>query len=596
MKHSKFLRTTIAIAMMLIGWLPSLAHDFEVDGIFYNKTSDNTVAVTYKGSYSSTYVGEYVGDVVIPSSVNYEGITYSVTSIGESAFSGCLSLTSIQITNSVTSIGSNAFWGCSKLTSVVIPNSVTSIGDETFGHCDNLTSIQIPNSVTSVGDGAFYYCKNLTSIVVDSGNTIYDSRNGCNAIIETASNTLIAGCKNTIIPNSVTSIGEKAFYFCFSLTIIEIPNSVTSIGDLAFWYCSSLTSIKIPNSVTTIGKNAFSSCKSLTSIVVDAGNTKYDSRNDCNAIIETASNTLILGCKNSKIPNSVTSIGEKAFYYCSSLTSIEIPNSVKGIGSMAFYDCENLISIEIPNSVTFISNYAFTGCDNLTKITCLATTPPRIGSGTFTNYSADLYVPAGCKESYEAAEYWNKYTNIIELEPELEEGATFEYEGLTYKVVVKGEELAVIASKSGKYSGVVVIPSSVNYNGATYSVTSIGNGAFFYCYSLTTVVIPNSVTSIGEQVFYGCESLTNVKIPNSVTSIGIQAFYGCSNLTSIEIPNSVTSIGNSAFNGCSKLASIEIPNSVTSIGDSAFKNCYGLTSIVIGNSVTNIGIEAFGSC
>ncbi len=596
MKGLKFHRAIVAIAMMLIGWLPSLAHDFEVDGIFYNKTSDNTVAVTYKGSYSSTYVGEYVGDVVIPSSVNYEGITYSVTSIGESAFSGCLSLTSIQIPNSVTSIGSNAFWGCSKLTSVVIPNSVTSIGDETFGHCDNLTSIQIPNSVTSVGDGAFYYCKNLTSIVVDSGNTIYDSRNGCNAIIETASNTLIAGCKNTIIPNSVTSIGEKAFYFCFSLTIIEIPNSVTSIGDLAFYGCSSLTSIKIPNSVTSIGKNAFSSCKSLTSIVVDAGNTKYDSRNDCNAIIETASNTLILGCKNSKIPNSVTSIGEKAFYYCSSLTSIEIPNSVKGIGSMAFYDCENLISIEIPNSVTFISNYAFTGCDNLTKITCLATTPPRIGSGTFTNYSADLYVPAGCKESYEAAEYWNKYTNIIELEPELEEGATFEYEGLTYKVVVKGEELAVIASESGKYSGDIVIPQNIECRGVTYNVTSIGEKAFYYCSSLTSIEIPNSVTSIGGKAFSGCSSLTNIEIPNSVTSIESSAFYWCSKLTSIKIPNSVTSIGKEAFSMCSSLTNIEIPNSVTSIESSAFYGCSSLTSIEIPNSVTSIGYSAFNGC
>ena len=573
---------------------------FEYEGLTYK--------VIVKGEELAVIASEnvtYSGDIVIPSSVDYNGTTYSVTSIGDEAFYYCSGLTSVEIPNSVTSIGNYAFYYCPSLTSLVIPNSVTSIGHSAFWHCSSLTSIQIPNSVTSIGDAAFSgwssltsivipnsvtsigydafcNCESLTSIVVDAGNTKYDSRNGCNAIIETASNTLIAGCQNTIIPNSVTSIGSSAFRSCISLISIEIPNSVTSIGGRAFAYCSNLfkitclatnpptiesdtfsnysaelyvpigcksayqsadywkkfsniielepepeevmvfeyggltyqvtvkgkelavialdsgqysgavviplsvdyndgitysvtsighrafadcegltsieipnsvisigdmafswcddlisieipnsvisvgdnafsgcsnlTSIEIPNSVTSIGDAAFTDCSSLTSIVVDAGNSIYDSRNDCNAIIETASNTLIAGCQNTIITNSVTSIGQGAFAWCESLTSIEIPNSVTSIGDYAFYECTSLTSIEIPNSVTSIGNYAFQCCTSLTKITCMATTPPTIESDTFSEYSADLYVPVGCISAYQSANYWMNFSNIIEIE------------------------------------------------------------------------------------------------------------------------------------------------------------------------------------
>ena len=607
MKHSGLSRAIVAIAMMLIGWLPSLAHDFEVDGIFYNKTSDNTVAVTYKGNYYSSYSNEYAGDVVIPSSVNYNGTTYSVTSIRDNAFWWCSNLTSVKIPNSVTSIGSSAFCDCSSLTSIEIPNSVTSIGYYAFSSCSGLTSIEIPNSVTSIGDGAFSGCSSLTSVVVDAGNSKYDSRNDCNAIIETASNTLIAGCKNTIIPNSVTSIGSSAFSGCESLTSIEIPNSVTSIGSSAF-YSSSLTSIEIPNSVTSIGNAAFEHCSSLTSIVVDAGNSIYDSRNDCNAIIETASNTLIAGCQNTIIPNSVTSIGGGAFQSCTSLTSIQIPNSVTSIGNWAFSECSNLTSIEISNSVTSIGDYAFSdcssltsiqipnsvtsigeeafcNCESLTKITCLATTPPVIGSNTFTYYNADLYVPAGCKSAYESAEYWNNFTNIIEIGI----GTTFRKEGLNYIIIKEGQEVAVAQydndsnnNNINKYSGDIVIPQNVEYGNVIYNVTSIGEYAFYDCENLTSIEIPNSVTSIGDDAFTFCRSLTSIDIPNSVTSIGNFAFRNCTILTDVVIGNSVTSIGEWAFSETG-LTSVEIPNSVSQIGIAAFS---------FNNNLSHISVES----
>ena len=427
----------------------------------------------------------------------------SVTSIGEYAFSRCSGLTSVTIPNSVTSIGSHAFQYCSGLTSVIIGNSVTSIGDDAFYGCSSLTSVTISNSVTSIGRTPFSGCSSITSITVAQGNAKYDSRENCNAIIESESNTLILGCKTTIIPNSVTSIGQSAFEGCSSLTSITIPNSVTSIGSYAFQGCG-LTSITISNNVASIGDGAFSRCTALASltipssvtsvgdfafdglnltsmtinksdcslmhrwfgdatsieniiiganvssvcgeinsvlglesILVDANNTKYDSRNDCNAVIETATNTLVAGCKNSVIPDNVVAIGKSAFWKCSGLTTITIPNSVTSIGQSAFSDCSGLTSVTIPNSVT-----------------------------------------------------------------------------------------------------------------------SIGGGAFARCSGLTAITIPNNVTSIGSSMFSSCSGLTSINIPNSVTSIGDYAFYNCSGLTSITIPNNVTSIGSYAFESCSGLTSV----------------------------------------
>lgn len=373
------------------------------------------------------------GALVIPESVKYNGKTYKVIGIGKSAFYECRAITSITIPNSVTSIGERAFFGCSGMTDIIIPNSVTSIGNYAFDCCVNLANIIIPNSVTTIGSNVFSNCSSLTKIVVDSNNPKYDSRNNCNAVIETGTNKLIIGCINTVIPNNVTSIGSYAFNYCpmtsvvipnnvtiigngafksskltnitlpnsvstigksafahcYGLTSVSIPNSVTDIRDYAFYYTHlanvlipnsvriigegafkgcKLTSITIPNSVTTIGKEAFSECSDLSTISVESNNKNYDSRNKCNAIIETATNTLIQGCKNTTIPQNVTRIGDYAFSCCSGLTNIILPNSVTTMGECVFMNCNNLISVTIPNSVTAIGGFAFANCYHLCNL------------------------------------------------------------------------------------------------------------------------------------------------------------------------------------------------------------------------------------
>ena len=564
MKQFK-LTFVLTMLMSMVGLKSFAAWDtstkIEVGGLYYYLDNDKHQALV-----TSMPSGKYTGAIEIPSSFTYNQTTYSVTGIVFQAFHGC----------------------------------------------SGLTSVTIPNSVTDMGNPVFSNCPSLTSMVVESGNPKYDSRNNCNAIIETASNTLIEGCKNTTIPNSVTSIRSSAFSGCSGLTSVTIPNSVTSIGNSAFFDCSGLTSVTIPNSVTSIGHWAFHGCYSLSSIVVESGNTVYDSRNNCNAIIETASNTLLAGCNNTTIPNGVTSIGEYAFYHCSGFTFVTIPNSVTSIGRWAFASCSGLTSVPIGNSVTSIGDYAFYQCSGLTSIN-IPNSVTSIGNCAFHACSKLTSVTIGNSVTSIGAEAFSSCSGLTSIV--VESGNT--------KYDSRNNCNAIIETASNTLlygSNNTTIPNSV---------TSIGSYAFISCSGLTSVTIPKSVTSIGEGAFFHCDGLTSITIPNSVTSIGKVAFKCCFGLTSVTIPNSVTSIGTRAFEGCYSLSSIVVEsgntvydsrnncnaiietvtntliagckntvihNSVTSIGDFAFSLCYGFTSINIPNSVTSIGEEAFSFC
>ena len=286
----------------------------------------------------------------------------SVTSIGDEAFAWCSSLESIIIPDSVTSIGDCAFYRCSSLESIIIPDSVTSIGYEAFGGCSSLESITIPDSVTSIDDGVFVDCSSLESITVSSNNKVYHSKGNC--IIETASKTLIVGCKASIIPTdgSVTSIGDMAFGGCSSLESITIPDSVTSIGDMAFVGCSGLESITIPDRVESIGDMAFAWCSSLESII---------------------------------IPDRVESIGDMAFYACSSLESITIPDRVESIGDMAFGWCTSLSSVFYKGTAEEWSNISIGyGNDELTFATVYYYSEPApTTEGNYWHYDEDGITP-----------------------------------------------------------------------------------------------------------------------------------------------------------------------------------------------------------
>lgn len=384
------------------------------NGLVYNLDHTTMTAEVTSKQKKHLYRGKNYKDatIVIPSTIKYKGRHYKVTSIGEEAFSYCYDLISVTIPNTITSIGKDAFYHCGKLNSVTIPHGVTSIESRTFALCHltsvtipksvksigegafmccDFTSVTIPNNVASIGDEAFWGCRKLTSITLPNG-------------IKSIRKEMFAECEDLtsiMIPNGVTTIGEGAFKGCHDLASVTIPNSVKTIGKEAFRACFSLQSLKIPESVTSIEEEAFAFCDHLISISVAYGNKYYDSRNNCNALIETATNKLIAGCKNTVIPKGVTSIGADAFISCDGLKSIKIPNGVKSIGSYAFAFCDSLTSITLPKSVTSIETHAFWECKNLASVKLSKQT--KLGDDVFKDCSKSLqlayYAPSSNKQS-----------------------------------------------------------------------------------------------------------------------------------------------------------------------------------------------------
>ena len=455
------------------------AYDFEVDGKYYNLLSDSTAEFTCKDPNYTAYRGH----LVIPETVSYNGVDLTVTQVSDYACYKCRQMTSVSIPNTVTSLGVSSFLGCSGLTSIDLPNSLTRIGSTAFEECSELTSLYLPSSVTKIEPFAFMMCPGLTSIVVADDNPKYDSRGNCNAVIETATKTMIIGCQNTVIPSSVTTFADHVFEGVTGLTSIVIPYGTTEIPDYMLAFCTNLTSVQIPNTVTSIGYDAFRGCTSIANITlpnsvrvisygafsemdnlqglkiprnvysirrtfllgsprvkrlsVADGNQYYDSREDCNAIIHTSTNTIIAGCENTVIPSTVTSIGANAFGSRLGLTSIDIPNHITSIDEYAFARCVNLTHVTLPDSITNIADYmfyecgalesitipapvtdiglsAFRYCSNLTQVISLPVTPPAITQYCFINsYGATLFVPQESMEAYSTHEFWGRFSRIV---------------------------------------------------------------------------------------------------------------------------------------------------------------------------------------
>lgn len=578
------------VTLILVALLPVLAsaYDAEIDGIYYN-FSENEATVTYGNSERNSYSGE----VIIPELVTYNEITYNVTSIGNSAFCYCESMTGINIPESVTSIGNYAFQMCGGLTGITMPEGVTVIGDKALGGCYFVKDAFINHStLTSDNNWGATLCEAETNDgLLTEGSTVVFCRPWVTDVVIPDGMTSIGksafaerALTSITLPESMANIGDYAFEGC-ALTSIVLPESVTSIGDYSFANCSEMTGFIIPKSMTSIGYWAFKTCYFKKGAFVNNsglkssdnwGATLVDTETDDGLLI---SGNVIIWCRkwatSITIPQGITSIGDGAFSGCTSLTSVTIPEGVRSIGQAAFSDCTSLTSITIPRSLTRISDLAFRRCESLSAV-----------------YISDL--SAWCRISISGSPG----------------SSPFAY---AQRLFLNGEELSDL-----------VIPDDVK---------EIGANTFAGWTGLTSVTIPDNVTSIAAIAFAWCTGLTSVSIGNGVTSIGIDAFSGCTGLTSVSIGSGVTSIGRTAFYKCTGLEKAEfasiaslcrisffdqtanplsyahhlyvdgsevtelvIPEGVTAIGDNIFYGCNSLTSISLPGSITSLGSYSFYGC
>jgi hypothetical protein len=513
------MKKTLLLLFMLACAIVLRAQNFEVGLLSFAVTiKSGNGPYTAEVIRSSTKITDkLVTEIVIPETVEKDGIKYTITSIGESAFTNCYLLSTVVIPNTVKSIGNYAFSGCSGLRVVNIPSSVTSIGVAAFFNCKNLKYVTIPNSVKTIGNGAFnnenciFICQAESRpsgwVYVDSH---WSNRKGTafwNSFLEDGigyqfvNNDVVSLIKVLGNPDSVAvpmiishlddvymvkSISSNAFADT-DISVVEIPITVTDIGDNAFANCTWLTAVRFSSSVKNIGKGVFSGCTSLKTIT---------------------------------LPGKLSSIGENLFANCTALTTVTIPNSVKNIGKGAFSSCIELASVVIPNSVTDIGENAFVNCTALKSVT-ISNSVKNISKNAFSGCTelASVTIPNSVTEIGE-----NAFANCIALK-------------------------SVTISNSAK---------------------NIGKGAFGGCAELASVTIPNSVTDIGDNAFAGCTGLKMVTISNSVKSIGKNVFSNCSSLGSVTIPNSVKSISSFAFTDCGNLTTVVIPKSVTTISSNAF--------------------------
>lgn len=397
-------RRLLAVLLQCSICICTVAQRFEADGIHYNITSqnENTAEVTYSNSTTP-----YSGSITIPEYVVLDGERYRVTAIKAETFWGCTGLAGVTLPGSITAIGDYMFYGCTGLASIIIPPGVTTIGKEAFAHCSGLENITLGENTENIGEGAFKHCTELTSVTIphstkEIGASAFEF---CTAL------------KEVHLGDGLATIGSSSFLGCSALEGIGFPNSLTSIGEFAFHGCTAMKKLHIPRGVIEIGAHAFNNCTALKEISIAEDNRRYDSRKGCNAIIETATNTLLQGCNNTLTPAGITSISDWAFHNCTTLKETPIPATTTDIGHWAFYNCDSITRVDIPQGTTTIGNGAFYECDNIALIHSYAEEPATIELYTFEGSydKGTLYVPLGTRDTYVERLHWNRFLNIVEM-------------------------------------------------------------------------------------------------------------------------------------------------------------------------------------
>ncbi len=551
-----------------------------------------------------------------------------VQSIGEKAFANCTSLATVNFGNEILNIDSNAFEGCIGLKDLTIPDSVISIGSGAFSGCSSLETITLPfvgaNSTATTAsastlfgyifgtkeyDGGiastqyynssesvkYYIPSSLTKVVMKGKGLLYGAFYGVSGVkqiffsdnIEFAEENVFQGCDNLTYNEYGNGLylGSESNPYLFlvslsqhDITSVDIHPTTKIIYYNVFYNCTTLKSITISESITNIGSSTFQGCSGLEEIIVAEGNAIYKSIGNC--LIDIKTGTLILGCKNSVIPNdgSVKSIGSYAFYECEGLVSIAIPDGVISIGDYAFYKCDDLKNVTFGSGLTTIGSNAFYGCSGITALT-VPSSVTNIGNGAFNGCSSleSIELPfVGANGAATTASDSTLFGYIF---------GTEEYEGgvATSQYYSGGSRVTYYIPSV--LSSVKIAGGDLLY-GAFYNcqnlvaidlgeVDSIGSNVFYGCKQLKKMTMPNTIQVVNEGLFYGCSALEEVVLGNSVTSIESKAFYNCSSLKTVSLPNTLQNIQDYAFYGCSSIENLDIPN-LNHLGNNVFDGCSSL--------------------
>ena len=566
-----------------------------------------------------------IGDKAFMGCANLESVTWSegIQVIGREAFYNCGMLDKIEIPNSVTEIGDFAFYGCLSIRVLTIGSGLNNIGNGVFYNCSGLTELVIPDGIETIGSGAFFDCFNLSSVSLGSG-------------LETIFTGAFTGCKgleSISIPSSVKEVGSGAFYRCEGLKAVHIndlaawcsiifdgiganpllyakhlylngtefdnlviPDNIKSISLGAFYGCASIKSVTFPLDFEIIGQHAFQECTGLTEV---------------------------------NIPSRTKVIGNYAFEGCSNLRTVSMKSHIRtsrlsgpgydiyddfiydyntSIASHAFQNCISLTTINLGNTVNRIENEAFSDCKNLEDVFCYGNIIPQTDIDVFKNSYveyAKLHV-RGNIDDYKGYDPWSKFGSIdvndskvsnLDCKYDIEIGGIY-YDVYSYFHPLYGTTIegASVTYGDKYYSGNVVIPETIEYNGKTYDVKMIDGAAFQESKLLKSVSVPNGVTSIGGGAFSFCEALEIVNIPQGVTTIGSTTFYDCHSLKEIELPDNLTSIESSAFYNCHSLSALKLGDKVTNITNGAFNGCSSLETVWLGSGLERIGIWSFSGC
>jgi len=651
--------------------IPSTILGVEVKNIgsnvFYN--CDSLTSVEFPSSVENVYTnafgycanltqitignGNMNADSAFVNSPNLTKVIFpsDVTSISSApVFSQIVNLSTVVFPDTLISIGNSAFNYCTKITQLNLPASLETIGYNAFSYCESLTDVILPDGVTSIGNSGFSGCTNLTETIVanfPSGLSRIESSmfSGCTSFVDIT------------IPDTVTVIGSSAFSECTNLASVTFPAGLTTIESNAFYQCGSLTSVEFPASVTNVYSNAFTYCANLTQITIGNGNMNADSAfvnspNLTKVILPSGVTSIssapvfsqIVNLSTVVFPDTLISIGNSAFNYCTKITQLNLPASLETIGYNAFSYCESLTDVILPDSVTSIGDSAFSGCTNLTETifenypsslskignslfygctsftdVIIPDTVTVIGSSAFiecTNLESVTF-PAGLTTIESNAFYQCGSLASVEFPASVENVYSYAFgycANLTQITIGNGNMNADSAFVNSPNLTKVIFPSGVtsissapvfsqivNLSTVVFPDTliSIGNSAFNYCTKITQLNLPASLETIGYNAFSYCESLTDVILPDGVTSIGDSAFSGCTNLTETifeNYPSSLSKIESSMFSGCTSFTDVIIPDTVTVIGSSAFIECTNLASVTFPAGLTTIESNAFYQC